>query len=290
MANFPSSIPSFTDPSSVNFLNSPPHSVEHATVNDEVVAIATKVGIDSSTNPTSLDYKINHLQTNGWVSTTATLTFGSQDGHTFVINSDTDLTTLISPRNRIKFTNNSTTFYGIVTAITATTITVYGGTNYTVTNSAITNPFYSQAQSPFGFNSDPTIWTETLSDATDQSQGSPVSGTWYNFFPLTLTIPIGIWRVFYLGILQANVSGSPIIKATLSTGNNTESDNLFTSVFDANTGGALNFTASAEKVLNLTVKTQYYLNAQAGSPGVGILGFYGASFRPTIIKAISSYL
>jgi len=41
-------------------LNSPSHSSNHATVNDEVAAIAAKVGINSSTDSTSIDFKLNH--------------------------------------------------------------------------------------------------------------------------------------------------------------------------------------------------------------------------------------
>jgi len=117
--------------------------------------------------------------TDGWTSLTDTWTYSSADGHTFVV-STADQTAVIGKGDRIKFTNNSTTFYGICTAISSTTITLYGGTAYSVANSAITAISYSHVKVPFGFNPDPIIWTDSNSDVTDSSQSSPVSGTWYN--------------------------------------------------------------------------------------------------------------
>jgi len=55
MANYPVSLPSFSNPSSGNYLNSPAHAAGHSSVNDEVVAIATKVGTGDST-PTANQY------------------------------------------------------------------------------------------------------------------------------------------------------------------------------------------------------------------------------------------
>lgn len=58
VANFPSSLPSFTNPTGSNFLNSPAHATQHSNANDEITAIATKVGIDSSAVTTTHAYKL----------------------------------------------------------------------------------------------------------------------------------------------------------------------------------------------------------------------------------------
>lgn len=60
-ANMPSSLPSFSNPTGSNYLNSPAHATQHANANDEIVAIATKVGIDGSAVNTTLDYKISSI-------------------------------------------------------------------------------------------------------------------------------------------------------------------------------------------------------------------------------------
>ena len=58
MANFPTSLPSFSNPSAGDYLNSPAHATQHGNENDEITAVATKVGITGSTVITSDDYKL----------------------------------------------------------------------------------------------------------------------------------------------------------------------------------------------------------------------------------------
>ena len=56
------------------------HSAQHSNLNDSVLAIETKMGVDGSTDPNSLDYKINHssggVPTSRHISTTLPLTGG----------------------------------------------------------------------------------------------------------------------------------------------------------------------------------------------------------------------
>lgn len=61
--NFPGSLDSFTDPIKTSTLNNPPHADQHANANDAIEALEAKVGVNSSQDTTSLDYKINHLTT-----------------------------------------------------------------------------------------------------------------------------------------------------------------------------------------------------------------------------------
>lgn len=61
--NFPTSLDSLTNPSSGDPLSSPSHSVQHANANDAIEALQAKVGIDSSAETTSHDYKIAQLET-----------------------------------------------------------------------------------------------------------------------------------------------------------------------------------------------------------------------------------
>lgn len=90
MANMPTSLPSFTNPGSTDYLSSPAHSTQHSTLNDEVAAIAAKVGADSSAVATSLDYKVSSASSNNpghkhiedWVTASdgATVTFNLSSG------------------------------------------------------------------------------------------------------------------------------------------------------------------------------------------------------------------
>src|SRR3990167_3274684 len=58
---FPTSLPSLTNPASTDYLSSPAHSTQHGNANDEIVAIATKVGADSSAVTTTHDYKLSSV-------------------------------------------------------------------------------------------------------------------------------------------------------------------------------------------------------------------------------------
>ena len=46
--NFPNTLDSFTNPTSSNYLNSPSHAAQHANINDAMLAVQTKMAIDSA--------------------------------------------------------------------------------------------------------------------------------------------------------------------------------------------------------------------------------------------------
>jgi len=58
-SNFPSSLDNFTNPTSTDTLDSPPHDVQHSDANDAIENLQAKVGIDSSAVTTSHDYILN---------------------------------------------------------------------------------------------------------------------------------------------------------------------------------------------------------------------------------------
>ncbi len=62
-SNFPSSLDNFTNPTSTDTLDSPPHDVQHSDANDAIESLQAKVGIDSSAVTTSHDYKISTVET-----------------------------------------------------------------------------------------------------------------------------------------------------------------------------------------------------------------------------------
>ena len=63
-SNFPSSLDSFTNPSSSDAMDSVsvPHATQHSDLNDAVEALEAKVGANSSAVTTSHDYKIAQLE------------------------------------------------------------------------------------------------------------------------------------------------------------------------------------------------------------------------------------
>lgn len=60
--NFPENLDTLTNPNANDPLSNPSHSQQHINLNDAVEAIQTKVGIDGSEDPNSLDFKVNQVE------------------------------------------------------------------------------------------------------------------------------------------------------------------------------------------------------------------------------------
>jgi len=61
MINYPTSLDTFINPTPTSDLTSPSHSQQHSDINDSVEALQTKVGVNNSTDTSSLDYKIRTI-------------------------------------------------------------------------------------------------------------------------------------------------------------------------------------------------------------------------------------
>jgi hypothetical protein len=61
--NYPTALDNFTNPASTDLMNSVtvPHNEQHANANDAIEALQAKVGINSSADTNSLDYKVNNI-------------------------------------------------------------------------------------------------------------------------------------------------------------------------------------------------------------------------------------
>lgn len=238
----------------------------------------------------------------GWIAGTGTWSYSTADAPSFTISVNADLTGVIGVGDRIKLTQ-TTVKYFIVTAISYsapnTTITVYGGTDYTLVSESITSPYYSHQKTPLGFPLNVTKWTVEVKHTSDASQSSPLVATWYNLGTISISVPIGHWRVMYELTLyyenNAEVNIDPFV--TLSTANNSQSDadlTAYARLIDVVGGSGdrrINAPIHKEKYLSVASKTPYYLNAQVGnaSGATRVLSFTGTT-QPTIIRAICAYL
>lgn len=223
----------------------------------------------------------------GWIQATDTWTYASA---TTITVAGVDVTGLIEPGDRLKITQ-TTAKYFIVTKVafsTNSTITVYGGTDYTVANAAITNPAYSRDKSPFGFPTSPTKWTIETSNTTARSTNSVTLATLTD----TITVPIGAWRVS----LQAPISFDPASatgrtgRVTLSTDASTETTPALTISVETsgvNTGRVGHQARVSTDVL-LTSDTTYTLMGIVNSTGANI---YVCAVQGTkYLRATSAYL
>lgn len=58
--SYPTSLDSFTNPSSTDKVDKVDHAAQHADANDAIEALEAKVGVNSSGVTTSLDYKLTN--------------------------------------------------------------------------------------------------------------------------------------------------------------------------------------------------------------------------------------
>lgn len=235
--------------------------------------------------------------TDGWVSEANTWSYSSADAPSFVASVNADLTGKLSPGMRIKLTQ-TTVKYFIVTAVGAfsggaTLITLYGGTDYTLANAAITSPFLSTNKAPFGFPLDPAKWTVEVINSGSNDQANPTQNQWYNPGSISIVLPIGIWGVSYQLSTQANDASSLGLRqqVSLSTSNNSVSDANFTTNVGISSGTVQQISIYRVRSLVIASKTTYYLISMTATSGLDNLriGSVGAA-SPTIIQAVCAYL
>ena len=163
----------------------------------------------------------------GWVAENedTTWTYVSADAPSFVISINADATGYLMRGMRVRLTQ-TTVKYAIITAVGsytagATEITVYGGTDYTIADAAISSQAYSSYKAPFGFSVNPEKWTVTFSTEDYFQKDSPAADQWYDT-GFSLDVPIVVWHVSYDTVAWA--FGGYQIKTTLSTTTNTETN------------------------------------------------------------------
>lgn len=233
----------------------------------------------------------------GWIPANEAWVYSSTDGHTFVFTAPGDLTSKYSLGMRVTGINNSIQFYGFITKLShssgTTTITCYGGTDYTLANSTITLPYYSSAKAPQSFPLDPAKWSEELIDTSQHIQSSPADNTWYNINSNSLDIPIGVWITSYRASIRGvRTSAGPIqIFSTLSTANNSSTNPAFDCYTISATLSENTMSVYTQNPLALTSKTTYYLNEMIDTSNSGGQSLVLCSdFNRTIVRAVCAYL
>lgn len=230
--------------------------------------------------------------TDGWVEAGETWTFASTDDPTFTFTISGDQTGKYQAGMRVKLTQ-TTVKYFIITKVAhaagTTTVTVYGGTDYDLINAAITLPYYSTVKAPHGFPLDPTKWTITFISRTTDDTMNPTAGTWANPASNAVNgdIHIGAWDVEYVVVGDFSPTGTDQLEVTLSTANNTESDQNWTSASYA--GGRWIQTFTRRGKIVLTSKTTHYLNARTVGLNNNFIDFRG-DFVRTLATAVCAYL
>jgi hypothetical protein len=234
------------------------------------------------------------IPVDGWVEADS-MTYASADDPTFALTITGDKSTTYGVGMRIKLTQSTGgTKYFVITKVdvsTNTTLTLYGGTDYNLEDEAITSPYYSPVKAPLGFPLSPAKWTVVVTDTSNRSQIPPTQNVWYNLGSITISIPIGSWRVHYsvMGGISDSTAGAWPCYVTLSTANNSESDADFTSGTSVEPTTHIYNVQKREKVLDLSAKTSYYLNSRTTVANLDNL-YNRGDLSKTIIQAVCAYL
>jgi len=232
-----------------------------------------------------------------WRTIQATITFSSSDSPIFVVTTSVDLTSVIGVGMKIKLTHSSSLKFFFVHAITSGTMTLYGGTDYTLSASAITLPSYSTSKCPIGFPLDPLKWGVYVTDPSSRLQASPSSGTVYNpgTTNVQISVPIGSWKFGYEVNAYVNndtATDTNNMSVSLSTANNSHSDvTMKSTIRNSGASGSWNMVIPArrERSLSVSVKTLYYLVCSVDASSVENIGFRG-DVGNTNLFAVSAYL
>lgn len=187
------------------------------------------------------------------------------------------------------------------------TITLYGGTNNSLANTAISAPYFSHDPAPVGFAGDPLLWSEVFDSNQVQIllKATPTLGHWYadtqgaGGVPLAqITVPIGSWHLSYetqivsFGGLPAAVTYA-ILASALSTSQSSVSD---PDLYDYDWGPTPLSTAymmtkqRAETDVTKAAGTPYYLIGQqnGGYTAADLYWGYGAGYPNTKIVCRSN--
>jgi len=232
----------------------------------------------------------------GWQSVSDSWTYASADAPTFTITVPSGAASLYGVGDRIKLTQ-TTVKYFIVTAVADTVLTVYGGTDYTLANAAISAISYSHMKAPIGFPLDPLKWGVYVTDTSSRLQASPSSGTGYNpgTTNVQITVPIGSWKFGYDVNAYVNndtATDTNNISISLSTTNNSHSDvTMKSTIRNSGASGNWNMVINVrrEKYLLVASKTLYYLVCSVDAASVENIGFRG-DVGNTNLFAVCSYL
>jgi hypothetical protein len=269
----------------------------------KLARVRVAAGATSITNSVIDDLRImaQAINNGGWQSTKpAVLTYTSFSSATGsgVVATDIDLRSTVQVGHRIAFWQLTGGWkYGIIHAITASTITVFFGQSYTLNNEAIYISKTSPDYAPMGFDPDPNIWKVEVYDATARQGNSPAKATWYvpSGSTCNITLDPGKYIMGYEATYRTHASaGSTYItsKTTISTTTNTETDVQFTagSGSDQPTVGVMTLSSQLERQKVVTVAAQTTYRLLAFSDCGGTMGTTCGFQSNARIYAYSAYI
>lgn len=220
---------------------------------------------------------LSNQRKNGWNNDLLgyTVTYVSYNSTTLsgVINIAGDVTQILSAGMKLMYTQ-STTKYAIVLAVGTysggvTPVTIFCGTDYTLTNTAITNVYFSIQKQPFAFPTAIEKWCIKYNIAS-KVQASPTQNVYYNCG--SFVIPIGSWKMEtnFQGKINRTSSGqgSRIVGIGSST---IAMDSGLSSQEAVNGTGYIGGQISINAPISVTTNTTKYVNMYTADSGLANL-------------------
>jgi len=235
----------------------------------------------------------------GWTASGEAWSYSSWDSDTRigVVTVPSDATIKYQKGMRVKITQSTGgTKYGIIHAVSSTTLTIFFQTGTTFNNEAITDIFYSGEYAPFGFDAKEANWQLEILDSSARQGNTPTNNTYYvpSGSTANLYIGIGDWSVEYRAIYRVHSSNSTFVTGlvTLSTTTNSETSTELSSQHssDQTSAGTMTLTQDHYKrrKLSLASKTRYYLLGYSSiQTTMGNTNGFGGGAR---ITATSAYI
>jgi hypothetical protein len=192
----------------------------------------------------------------------------------------------------------NSTEYAIVTKVTASTVTVFTGTDYNIPNMTLSTPYYSSHYVPFGFPANQGKWAVTTLLVANCTTSSATSGTWVNAFTTgaTLSLPTGEWTTGYqiTGLAQRSTDGLAGTNFTLATTTAAETDTELTTTIEnrgvASSTVTIMAAVNKSKPASVTSQTSLYLNYRAVTTGQTVTGVFNTDGGLSKVEALCAYI
>lgn len=188
-----------------------------------VVTVSNGASSIANSNITDRRLPVNS-QTDGWQQANETWTYASAT----TITVPTGATFKYSVGDKVKYMQSGAWKYAYVTGVTATTLTLNGGSDYTVSNATIAAPCFSKRETPVGFpqyfNWTPTWTNLTVGNGTNGSRFSIRGRSVHMFLSFTFGSTSSMGSNPYVSMPVAKSSNitnrAPMAYATLFAGTN----------------------------------------------------------------------
>lgn len=157
------------------------------------------------------------------------------------------------------------TEYAIITKVTASTVTVYTGTDYNIPNITLSTPYYSSQEAPYGFPASVDKWLLEVWSIADNMSTANVTLN-HN---LPITLPTGVWDTGYeFNFVISNSSALPVATIGLSTSNSSLANRELVSRVDGTTSNStLSVMVYRSALIAVTTQTPYYVVSVSGNAG-----------------------